>query len=164
MQDVDGPQLFAAYAVVVPVQMGAVTGIAATNRSGPSRSRRRTICESPATALTSQSLGPTTRPRAWRTSPAAVAVIPAVPAVVVTSFRVQPAWMSGSRDRNQDDCHSQGKLQKSHVQLPVWTVCRRSKAVDQTVLIGAVRLKLTCLHLGRRKPLTGMMFREADFV
>ena len=29
---------------------------------------------------------------------------------------------------------------------------------------GAVSLTLTCLHLGRPRPLTGMMFREADFV
>ncbi len=29
---------------------------------------------------------------------------------------------------------------------------------------GAVSLTLTCLHLGRPKPLMGMMFREADFV
>ena len=29
---------------------------------------------------------------------------------------------------------------------------------------GAVSLTLTCLHLGQPKPLTGMMFREADFV
>ena len=29
---------------------------------------------------------------------------------------------------------------------------------------GAVSLTLTCLHLGRPKPLTGMTFREADFV
>ncbi len=29
---------------------------------------------------------------------------------------------------------------------------------------GAVSLTLTCLHLGRPIPLTGMMFREADFV
>lgn len=29
---------------------------------------------------------------------------------------------------------------------------------------GAVRQTLTCLHLGRPKPLMGMIFREADFV
>jgi hypothetical protein len=31
-------------------------------------------------------------------------------------------------------------------------------------LSGAVSLTLTCLHSGRPKPLTGMMFREAYFV
>jgi hypothetical protein len=36
--------------------------------------------------------------------------------------------------------------------------------VRQVVDAGAVSLTLTCLHLGRPKPLTGMMFREADFV
>jgi hypothetical protein len=29
---------------------------------------------------------------------------------------------------------------------------------------GAVSLTLTCLQLGRPKPLMGIMFREADFV
>ncbi len=46
----------------------------------------------------------------------------------------------------------------------------RSRGQRQAVCLrvrhprGAVSLTLTCLHLGRPKPLTGMMFREADLV
>ena len=45
----------------------------------------------------------------------------------------------------------------------VWLYFRFSLSF-RDVEEGAVSLTLTCLHLGRPKPLTGMMFREADFV